>query len=62
MGRYKYHEFRNGKMELYDLQTDLGESDNLIDKLPDKAAEMRRILRAWRRGTGGSLAVFDNPE
>ena len=61
MGRYKYHEFKNGTMELYDLQTDLGETTNLLTRLPDQAERMRRILRAWRKEAGGSLAPFDGP-
>ncbi len=59
MGRYKYHEFKNGNMELYDLETDLAESENLLDKLPAKAEQLRHILRSWRREAGGSLRVFD---
>ena len=60
MGRYKYHEFKNGQVQLYDLHEDLGETVNLIDTMPDKAKQMRKILHHWRKESGGSLAVFDD--
>ncbi len=59
MGRYKYHESMDGTMELYDLQADPAESTNLLEELPQKAEQMRQILRNWRRQAGGRLEAFD---
>ena len=31
--------------ELYDLESDIGETTNLAEKHPDKVAELRRLLK-----------------
>ena len=40
--------FEDGRLELYDLSVDIGESNNLGDSLPQVAAEMHSELRNWR--------------
>ena len=36
--------------ELYDLETDLGETTNLADKHPDKVAQLKALLEATKQG------------
>ncbi len=40
--------FDTGKIELYNLKKDIGEKNNLADKMPEKVAEMRERLQQWR--------------
>lgn len=48
-GEWKLMEFlEDGRLELYDLRDDLGETRNLARERPDKAAELHARLRAWR--------------
>ena len=49
---FKYIWSSDGNDELYDLRTDPGEQNNLIDVMPEKAAELRAILRAKLAGSG----------
>ncbi|MCH2178583.1 MAG: sulfatase-like hydrolase/transferase [Mariniblastus sp.] len=39
--------------ELYDLQADLGETNNLAEEYPEKVAELKRLLEQIRGGTDG---------
>ena len=49
-GDYKLIEwYEDGKVELYNLKNDLGEQKDLAAQQPEKAAELQRILDAWRR-------------
>jgi hypothetical protein len=34
---------------LYNLRNDLGEKHDLADRMPEKAAELRRMLGKWRK-------------
>lgn len=50
MGKWKLHEyFEDGRLELYDLESDLGERKNLAASNPEKAADLHRILKEWRK-------------
>jgi len=61
-GRYKLIEFfEDGRLELYDLKQDIGEKNNLAGKMPDKAAELHRRLRAWRKEVAARLPT-PNPD
>ena len=52
-GDYKLIEFyEDGRVELYNLREDLGERNDLAAKMPEKAAELRRMLHAWRARWG----------
>lgn len=45
MGDYKLiHYYETGKNELYNLRNDIGEENDLADKLPDKVREMYNIM------------------
>lgn len=37
------------KFELYDLSKDIGEQNNLVSSLPDRAASMRSAIENWKR-------------
>jgi arylsulfatase A-like enzyme len=46
-GNYKLLHTRDGKDGLYDLSKDLGEKNNLLKKMPEKAAELHKKYDAW---------------
>ncbi len=48
-GDWKLMEYlEDGKLELYNLRNDLGETKNLATEMPDKAKELHARLVAWR--------------
>ncbi|NQU23800.1 MAG: sulfatase [Candidatus Nealsonbacteria bacterium] len=48
MGRYKLIErYEDGRVHLYDLETDVGERNDLAEKMPERITEMRSRLHAW---------------
>ncbi|MCB1018429.1 MAG: sulfatase [Acidobacteria bacterium] len=56
IGRYKIIEFfETGDVELYNLEEDISEQNNLIKLMPQKAADMQAELRAWRERTGAPM-------
>ncbi len=49
-GDWKLMEYlEDGKLELYNLRDDLGETNNLAQSMPDKAKELHTRLVAWRK-------------
>jgi len=49
-GDYKLIEFfEDGRLELYNLARDIGESDNLASRDPRHAAQLRQMLAHWRQ-------------
>lgn len=49
MNNYKLIEFFEDKhLELYNLDSDLSEKENLADKMPDLAQSMYKTLKEWR--------------
>ncbi len=49
-GNFKLLEFfEDGRLELYNLVEDLGEKNNLVRSLPEKARELQLKLAAWRK-------------
>ena len=62
VGDYKLLEwFEDGKIELYDLSTDIGESRDLAGERPDLAGELREILDGWRQSIGARMPTA-NPD
>lgn len=60
MGNYKIVEaFRTGKVELYNLEDDLGEQNDLATQMPELAQRMQQMLADWREQTG-AIFVQDN--
>lgn len=55
-GDYKLIEFFDtGEVELYNLAEDLGETNNLARKMPDKIAALREMTIDWRRSIDASM-------
>jgi arylsulfatase A-like enzyme len=46
------HKFEKDEYELYNLKTDISESNNLIKQMPEKAAQLKRKLLEWKESTG----------
>jgi arylsulfatase A-like enzyme len=44
--------FDTGELELYNLAEDIGETRDLAEAMPEKAAELRERLEAWRESEG----------
>ncbi len=44
--------FEDGSLELYNLRDDIGETRDLGEDQPEKAAELHEKLRQWREDTG----------
>lgn len=58
-GDFKLVEFfEDGRLELYNLKDDIGEKNNLIDKLPEKAKELHQKLIAYRKATGAQMPIM----
>jgi arylsulfatase A-like enzyme len=55
-GDYKLIEFyEDGRLELYNLTEDVSEKNNLVKHMPDKAAELHRILKNWRQDVNAQM-------
>ena len=62
-GKWKLHEyFEDGRLELYNLETDIGERNDLADKMPEKAQQLHEELKAWRREVGAPVPTQLNPK
>ena len=62
MGRYKLlHRFKEDRVELYDLQSDIGERDELSDRHPAKKAELLAMLHDWQKSVGAKMPT-PNPD
>ncbi len=53
--------FEDGRTELYNLSSDVGESRNLANTIPERARELHRDLIAWRRATNAVEPRDPNP-
>lgn len=62
--RYKLltEDLRKGEFQLYDLDTDPGETRDIGGDQPDRFARMRRELLAWNQSVDASYAGRDYPE
>jgi arylsulfatase A-like enzyme len=62
-GKWKLHEyFEDGGLELYDLENDIGEQNNLAETMPEKARLLHEKLKRWRREIGAPVPREQNPE
>jgi arylsulfatase A-like enzyme len=62
VGDYKLLEwFEDGKIELYDLSADIGESRDLAGESPELARQLHDILEEWRRSVGARMPT-PNPD
>ncbi|QDS88048.1 Arylsulfatase [Rosistilla ulvae] len=63
MGDWKLMEFfETGSIELYNLRDDLGESSDLADQHPEKAAELLKVLKKWQVETDADIPRTLNPD
>jgi len=63
MGDWKLHEyFEDGSIELYNLNEDIGEMQNLAVKHVDKVQELHRKLVEWRSSIGAPVPSIQNPD
>lgn len=59
-GNYKLVElYESGKLELYDLQNDIGESEDLSKKMKKKRDELHKLLTDWRKNVSAQMPVHD---
>jgi arylsulfatase A-like enzyme len=57
-GRYKLIErFADGRLELFDLEADPGETRDLASQMPEQARKLRAALASWRKATNAPMAV-----
>jgi len=62
-GKWKLHQyFEDGAIELYNLDTDLSETNNLARKQPKQVAKLLELLNTWRAETNAPLPNKLNPE
>jgi len=62
-GNYKLLEFfEDGRLELYNLKKDVGETNDLSDEMPEKTRELHRKLKAWRQQVNAPVPQKKNPE
>jgi arylsulfatase A-like enzyme len=54
-------DFEDKTHALYNLAEDIGETEDLSQKFPEKAAELLEDLIDWRRRTGAPVPVEPNP-
>lgn len=62
VGDWKLMEFlEDGRLELYNLKDDIGESNNLAAKMPEKAKELHAKLQSWREAIKAPMPVKNTP-
>jgi arylsulfatase A len=61
-GDWKLIEFyEDMRVELYNLKDDIGEAEDLAGRMPEKVAELRNRLHAWRESVGAQMPT-PNPD
>jgi len=61
-GDWKLLEYLEDKrIELYNLRKDIGEENNLAERMPEKAEELRKRLDAWRKAVAAQMPT-PNPK
>ncbi|AQQ10393.1 Arylsulfatase [Sedimentisphaera cyanobacteriorum] len=57
-GDYKLIEwFESGKLELFNLKEDIGEKNDLADKMPGKVKELHKMLVDWRKEVDAKMPM-----
>lgn len=60
-GNYKLIEFyEDGRLELYNLKKDIGEKNNLAEKMPEKTRKLKQKLEIWRKSVKCQMPI-ENP-
>jgi arylsulfatase A-like enzyme len=61
-GRWKLIEyFEDWSVELFDLENDISETNNLADSRPEIRDRLRSMLHQWRKDTGAPVPAEINP-
>lgn len=61
-GKWKLHQyFEDGGLELYNLDSDIGESKNLAESNPEKTKELLSVLQSWRDKVNAPVPTEKNP-
>jgi len=53
--------FEDGTLELYNLKHDIGEQNNLAQKMPEKTRQLRDLLKNWRESVNAPVPSELNP-
>ncbi|MGJ8644410.1 MAG: sulfatase [Luteolibacter sp.] len=62
-GKWKLHEyFEDGRLELYDLEADIGERKNVAADHPEVASELHGLLKKWRAEVDAPVPTELNPK
>lgn len=62
-GNWKLHEyFEDGRLELYNLKDDIGETNDLAQTHPEKADELYQQLERWRAEIDAPVPTQLNPQ
>lgn len=62
-GKWKlHHYFEDDAYELYDLEKDIGERNNLAKQNPEKLEELKKMLNAWRQEVKAPIPTEKNPK
>ncbi|VGO23404.1 sulfatase [Pontiella sulfatireligans] len=62
-GDYKLIEyFEDGRLELFNLKDNIGETDNLVAEQPKIAAELHQRLQTWRKKINAPVPTEPNPD
>jgi len=63
VGDWKLMEFfEDGRLELYNLKDDIGETNNLAQKMPDKAKQLHDKMLAWRKEIKAPMPTPNKPD
>ncbi len=62
LGAWKLHEyFEGGELELYNLQNDPGEMNNLAPMLPARTRALHAMMQEWRKNANAPIPEEPNP-
>ena len=62
-GKWKLHQyFEDNSLELYDLESDIGEAKNLAASNPEMTKTLLAELKAWQRKSGADIPGKANPD
>jgi hypothetical protein len=63
VGDWKLMEFlEDGRLELYNLRDDVGETKNLVDQRSDKKRELHDRLIDWRKQISAPMPTPNDPK
>lgn len=61
-GNWKLHQFfESGDLELYNLERDIGESNNVADQHPEITATLLANMKDWRKRVNAPIPTVANP-